>query len=50
MGLHRCPWQGVRIHKTFEDTADAKGSAEVQVQAFRRVGDEIKDWTIKTFN
>lgn len=43
------PMANVRIHETFEDTADAKGSAEVEVQAFRWVRDEIKDWIIKAF-
>jgi arsenate reductase len=37
------------IHRSFEDPAAAKGSQEEQLQAFRRVRDEIKDWISQTF-
>ncbi len=32
------------IHRSFEDPALATGSAEEQLEVFRRVRDEIKDW------
>jgi arsenate reductase len=31
-------------HKSFEDPAAATGSEEEQLEAFRKVRDEIKDW------
>ena len=37
------------IHRSFEDPAAAKGSKEEEMQAFRRVRDEIKDWISQTF-
>ena len=37
------------IHRSFEDPALAKGSKEEQLQVFRRVRDEIKEWIIQTF-
>ncbi|MBN1235816.1 MAG: arsenate reductase ArsC [Methanotrichaceae archaeon] len=36
-------------HHSFEDPAAATGSEEEQLQAFRRVRDEIKDWISQTF-
>jgi arsenate reductase (thioredoxin) len=38
------------IHKTFKDPAIAKGSEEEQLNAFRQVRDEIKEWIIQTFS
>jgi arsenate reductase (thioredoxin) len=37
------------IHKSFVDPAAAAGSEEEQLEAFRRVRDEIKDWISQTF-
>ena len=37
------------IHKSFEDPAVAVGSEEEQLEAFRRVRDELKDWITQTF-
>jgi arsenate reductase len=37
------------IHRSFEDPAAATGREEEQLEAFRRVRDEIKDWIIETF-
>jgi len=37
------------IHRSFEDPALAKGSEEEQLQVFRRLRDEIKEWIIQTF-
>ena len=37
------------IHRGFEDPAAAVGSEEEQLQVFRRVRDEIKDWISRTF-
>jgi arsenate reductase len=37
------------IHRSFEDPAAATGTEEEQMEAFRRVRDEIKDWIIETF-
>jgi arsenate reductase len=37
------------IHRSFEDPVLASGSDEQQLQAFRQVRDEIKDWISKTF-
>ena len=37
------------IHRSFEDPALALGSDEQQLQVFRQVRDEIKDWISKTF-
>jgi arsenate reductase len=37
------------IHRSFADPAAASGSEEEQLEAFRQVRDEIKDWIIKTF-
>lgn len=37
------------IHKNFKDPASAEGSEEEQLDIFRQVRDEIKDWIEKTF-
>ena len=37
------------IHRSFEDPALATGSQEEQLEAFRRVRDEIGEWIIQTF-
>jgi arsenate reductase len=37
------------FHKSFEDPAAAVGSEEEQLEAFRRVRDELKDWISQTF-
>ncbi|OPX76722.1 MAG: Protein ArsC [Methanosaeta sp. PtaB.Bin018] len=37
------------IHKSFEDPAQAEGSQEEQLEAFRQVRDEIKEWILQTF-
>ncbi len=37
------------IHRSFADPAAASGSEEEQLEAFRQIRDEIKDWIIKTF-
>ncbi len=37
------------IHYSFEDPAAAVGSEEEKLKVFRRVRDEIKDWTSQTF-
>lgn len=37
------------IHKSFEDPAQAEGSQEEQLESFRRVRDEIKEWILQTF-
>ena len=37
------------IHRGFEDPAAAIGSEEEQLQVFRQVRDEIKDWISQTF-
>jgi arsenate reductase len=37
------------IHRSFTDPAAASGSEEEQLEAFRRVRDEIKDWISQTF-
>jgi len=37
------------IHRSFEDPAAASGSEEEQLEAFRQVRDEIKNWITKTF-
>ena len=37
------------IHKSFADPAAAAGSEEEQLEAFRQVRDEIKEWIIQTF-
>jgi arsenate reductase len=37
------------IHRSFTDPATAAGSEEEQLEAFRRVRDEIKDWISQTF-
>jgi arsenate reductase (thioredoxin) len=36
------------IHRSFADPAAATGSEEEQLESFRRVRDEIKDWIIHT--
>lgn len=45
----RTPTAKEVIHKDFEDPAAASGSEEEQLNAFRRVRDEIKDWIAQTF-
>ncbi|MHB8119344.1 MAG: arsenate reductase ArsC [Methanothrix sp.] len=37
------------IHKSFADPAAAAGSDEEQLEAFRQVRDEIKEWISQTF-
>ncbi len=37
------------IHKSFMDPAAAAGSEEEQIEAFRQVRDEIKEWITQTF-
>jgi arsenate reductase len=37
------------IHRSFEDPANAVGSEEEQLLAFRRVRDEIADWIAQKF-
>ena len=37
------------IHRSFLDPAATKGSEEEEMQAFRRVRDEIKEWISQTF-
>jgi arsenate reductase (thioredoxin) len=37
------------VHKTFKDPAIAEGSEEDQLNAFRLVRDEIKDWIAQKF-
>ncbi|MDD4653217.1 MAG: arsenate reductase ArsC [Methanothrix sp.] len=37
------------IHRSFEDPAEAVGSEEEQLLAFRRVRDEIADWIAQKF-
>jgi arsenate reductase len=37
------------LHKTFKDPANAKGSEEEQLVAFRQVRDEIVLWITQTF-
>jgi len=36
-------------HRSFEDPSAATGSEDEQLEAFRRVRDEIKDWISQTF-
>jgi len=36
------------IHRSFEDPAAAAGTEEEQIEAFRRVRDEIADWISRT--
>jgi arsenate reductase len=37
------------IHRTFKDPADARGTEEDQLNAFRQARDELKDWIAQTF-
>ena len=37
------------IHKSFADPAAAAGSEEGQLEAFRQIRDEIKEWISQTF-
>jgi len=37
------------IHKSFADPAASAGSEEEQLEAFRQVRDEIKEWITQTF-
>jgi arsenate reductase len=36
------------VHKSFEDPAAATGTEEEQMEVFRRVRDEIKEWIVHT--
>ncbi len=44
----RMPRSREVIHWSFEDPAETKGSKEEEMQAFRRVRDEIKEWISQT--
>jgi arsenate reductase (thioredoxin) len=48
-GPSQSPRARAVIHKSFADPAAAAGSEEEQLEAFRRVRDEIKDWISQTF-
>ncbi|MGV8090092.1 MAG: arsenate reductase ArsC, partial [Methanothrix sp.] len=37
------------IRRSFEDPAATRGSKEEEMQAFRKVRDEIKEWISQTF-
>lgn len=37
------------MHRTFKDPADASGSEEEQLDVFRQVRDEIREWITVTF-
>jgi arsenate reductase len=37
------------VHKSFADPAAVAGSEEKQLEAFRQVRDEIKEWISQTF-
>jgi arsenate reductase (thioredoxin) len=37
------------MHRSFEDPAQAAGSEEEQLKAFRLVRDEMREWIIRTF-
>ena len=37
------------IHKSFADTAEATGSEDEQLERFRQIRDEIKDWISMEF-
>lgn len=37
------------IHKSFEDPALAAGTNEEQINVFRRIRDDIKDWIVDAF-
>ncbi|HWQ19015.1 MAG TPA: arsenate reductase ArsC [Methanotrichaceae archaeon] len=37
------------VHRTFKDPASARGSEEDQLNAFRQVRDEIKEWIYQAF-
>ena len=45
----RTPRSREVIHRSFLDPAAIKGSEEEEMQAFRKVRDEIKDWISQTF-
>ena len=45
----RTPRSREVIHRSFLDPAETKGSEEEEMQAFRRVRDEIKEWISQTF-
>ena len=45
----RTPRSREVIHRSFLDPAATKGSEEDEMQAFRRVRDEIKEWISQTF-
>lgn len=47
--LPRAPVAKETIHKGFEDPAVAGGSKDEQLNKFRKVRDEIKDWITKAF-
>lgn len=43
------PYGKKRIHYSFPDPASSVGSEKDQLEAFRQVRDEIKQWVIATF-
>lgn len=43
------PYGRKRIHLSFPDPASTLGPEKEQLEAFRRVRDEIKKWVIETF-
>jgi arsenate reductase len=48
----KCPYfrgDGFRIHKSFNDPSDYKGSDEQKTVFFRNVRDEIRDWIDNVF-
>jgi arsenate reductase len=45
----KIPRAKVVIHRSFADPALAAGSEEEQLEAFRQVRDEIKEWISQTF-
>ncbi len=47
--LPRAPVAKETIHKGFEDPATVSGSEEEQLNKFRQVRDEIKEWISQAF-
>ncbi len=45
----RTPRARAVIHRSFLDPAATRGSKEEEMQAFRKVRDEIKEWISQTF-
>jgi len=43
------PGKMQRIHRTFDDPVDARGSDEERLAEFRRVRDEIREWVGELF-